>query len=67
MTSMRERAEELGGTLEVARADTGGTRVTAALPIAAPAERAVVDRADAFGAHPPRGRSAVPSTVVRDG
>ena len=67
MTSMRERAEELGGTLEVARADTGGTRVTAALPIAAPAERAVVDRADASGAHPPRGRSAVPSTVVRDG
>jgi signal transduction histidine kinase len=35
LTSMRERAEELGGTCEVGSNDGGGTRVTAALPFAA--------------------------------
>jgi signal transduction histidine kinase len=33
LVSMRERAEELGGTLEIAVA--GGTRVTATLPLPA--------------------------------
>jgi signal transduction histidine kinase len=32
MRSMRERAEELGGSLEIDRAPGGGTRVTAVLP-----------------------------------
>ncbi len=33
LTSMRERAEELGGSLEVGRAAEGGLRVTARLPL----------------------------------
>ena len=33
MSSMRERAEELGGTCEVTPASTGGTRVLARLPL----------------------------------
>jgi signal transduction histidine kinase len=33
LQSMRERAEELGGQLEIAAAEGGGTRVRAALPI----------------------------------
>ena len=33
LTSMRERAEELGGTCTVARLDGGGTSVRAALPV----------------------------------
>lgn len=33
LTSMRERAEELGGSFEVARAAEGGLRVTARLPL----------------------------------
>ncbi len=32
LTSMRERAEELGGSLQI-RTDGGGTRVTATLPL----------------------------------
>jgi two-component system NarL family sensor kinase len=35
LTSMRERAEELGGSLEVTEADEGGLRVTARLPLEA--------------------------------
>ena len=35
LTSMRERAEELGGTCEVGSNDGGGTRVATALPFAA--------------------------------
>jgi signal transduction histidine kinase len=31
--SMRERAEELGGTFETGSGETGGTRVTAVLPL----------------------------------
>jgi signal transduction histidine kinase len=34
--SMRERAEEQGGTFEVGPAPAGGTRITAVLPLAAP-------------------------------
>ena len=34
LTSMRERAEELGGTLSVETNDAGGTTVTANLPLA---------------------------------
>jgi signal transduction histidine kinase len=33
VTSMRERAVELGGTLRVEPADGGGTLVTASLPV----------------------------------
>jgi len=33
LTSMRERAEELGGSLDVGRAEEGGLRVTARLPL----------------------------------
>ncbi|MDX1688268.1 MAG: GAF domain-containing sensor histidine kinase [Candidatus Promineifilaceae bacterium] len=33
MTSMRERAEEIGGSCEIAPADDGGTRVAARLPL----------------------------------
>ena len=33
IVGMRERAETLGGTLEVGRGRTGGTRVHAALPL----------------------------------
>lgn len=33
LTSMRERAEELGGSLDIARAAEGGMRVTARLPL----------------------------------
>jgi signal transduction histidine kinase len=65
MTSMRERAEELGGTLHVARTDTGGARVTALLPIAVPAQQAVVDRAAVLSAPPLPG--PVPSMGGRDG
>ena len=35
LTSMRERAEELGGTCEVGSNDGGGTQVTAVLPFSA--------------------------------
>lgn len=35
LTSMRERAEELGGTCEVGSNQRGGTRITAALPFTA--------------------------------
>ena len=35
LTSMRERAEELGGACEVGLNDSGGTQVTATLPFAA--------------------------------
>ena len=38
MSSMRERAEELGGTCEVEPMPTGGTRVLARLPLPAPTE-----------------------------
>ncbi len=33
IVGMRERAETLGGTLEVGRGRTGGTRVHASLPL----------------------------------
>jgi signal transduction histidine kinase len=33
IVGMRERAETLGGTLEVGRGDTGGTRVRASMPL----------------------------------
>ena len=52
MTSMRERAEELGGTLDISRAGTAGTRVVARLPIASSVERALVDLATAPGRGP---------------
>jgi signal transduction histidine kinase len=35
MTSMRERAEELGGTLTIERLQEGGTCVLARLPLPA--------------------------------
>jgi signal transduction histidine kinase len=38
MSSMRERAEELGGTLLVEPGPEGGTRVLARLPLPAPKE-----------------------------
>jgi signal transduction histidine kinase len=37
LTVMRERAEEVGGTLSVRPAEGGGTAVTAVLPLGAPA------------------------------
>jgi signal transduction histidine kinase len=37
LTSMRERAAEIGGSLTVARGPSGGTLVTARLPLTAPA------------------------------
>jgi signal transduction histidine kinase len=40
LSSMRERAEELGGTLEVEPESEGGTRVHARLPLLAPKEHA---------------------------
>jgi two-component system NarL family sensor kinase len=40
LSSMRERAEELGGTLEVEPESEGGTRVHARLPLFAPKEHA---------------------------
>lgn len=67
MTSMRERAEELGGTVDVARVQPAGTRVTAILPIAAPTELPVVHHAAVLGAPPPRGRRPVQSMGARDG
>ncbi|MBA2715149.1 MAG: sensor histidine kinase [Rubrobacteraceae bacterium] len=39
LSSMRERAEELGGTLAVEPGSEGGTRVLARLPLPAPTER----------------------------
>lgn len=36
MVTMRERAEELGGTLDVEQPSTGGTRVAATLPLTEP-------------------------------
>ncbi|HXV56688.1 MAG TPA: ATP-binding protein, partial [Gaiellaceae bacterium] len=36
IASMRERAEELGGTCEIERVDDRGTRVRASLPLAPP-------------------------------
>jgi signal transduction histidine kinase len=39
LSSMRERAEELGGTLTVEREPEGGTRVLARLPLPAPKGR----------------------------
>jgi two-component system NarL family sensor kinase len=38
LSSMRERAEELGGTCDVKPVLTGGTRVLARLPLPAPKE-----------------------------
>lgn len=38
MSSMRERASELGGTFEVAQVSTGGTRVLVRLPLPASEE-----------------------------
>jgi two-component system NarL family sensor kinase len=38
LSSMRERAEELGGTCDVGPAHTGGTRVLARLPLLATKE-----------------------------
>ena len=38
LSSMRERAEELGGTLAVESGPDGGTRVLARLPLPAPKE-----------------------------
>jgi signal transduction histidine kinase len=38
MSSMRERAEELGGTCDVEPVPTGGTRLLARLPLPAPKE-----------------------------
>ena len=40
-STMRERAEELGGTLTVRPGDEGGTVVTAVLPLTATARNAV--------------------------
>jgi signal transduction histidine kinase len=39
LSSMRERAEELGGTLEVEPRPEGGTRVLARLPLPTPEEK----------------------------
>jgi signal transduction histidine kinase len=44
LTSMRERAAELGGTCIVERGPTGGTRVQAQLPLGNPAPLLVVDQ-----------------------
>jgi signal transduction histidine kinase len=49
LTSMRERAEELGGTCRVEALSTGGTRVRATLPLTG-------------GATPPDGRPSAPRT-----
>jgi signal transduction histidine kinase len=38
LSSMRERAEELGGTLAIEPEPEGGTRVLARLPLPAPKE-----------------------------
>lgn len=67
MTSMRERAEELGGTLDVARTDTAGTRVTATLPIATLVEPTAARRPAAPDTRPTRSSSPLPSTGSRDG
>lgn len=64
MTSMRERAQELGGTVEVARVRPAGTRVTAALPIGTSAGPTSVRHAAAPQPRP--GRPAQP-TGVGDG
>jgi signal transduction histidine kinase len=42
LTTMRERAEELRGTLSVRRGEHGGTVVTAVLPLAVPQTRRLV-------------------------
>jgi len=67
MTSMRERAEELGGTVDVARVQPAGTRLTAILPIAASTELPVVHHAAVLGATPPRRPRPVQSMGARDG
>ncbi len=43
LASMRERAEELGGTCEVEGLPAGGTRVRASLPYAAGGESGEAD------------------------
>ena len=66
MTSMRERAEELGGRFHVDRSGKGGTCVTASLPIATAAV-AAAEPGTVADLLPSRGRRAVPSTGSRDG
>ena len=61
MTSMRERAEELGGILRVSRLDGAGTEVFASLPMATLPGRAVVERAT--GSEPAPPDRPVPSAV----
>jgi signal transduction histidine kinase len=61
MTSMRERAEELGGSLRVSRLDGGGTEVIASLPMATLPGRAAVERA--MGSAPTPTNRSVPSAV----
>lgn len=67
MISMRERAEQLGGTLEIARMGCAGTCVIATLPVTIPAEREMVDQADVPGAHLLQGRDTVPTLGASDG
>jgi signal transduction histidine kinase len=61
MTSMRERAEELGGSLRVSRLDGGGTEVIASLPMATLPGRAAVERA--MGSAPTPPNRSIPSAV----
>ena len=61
MTSMRERAEELGGSLRVSRLDGAGTEVFATLPMATLPGRAAVE--SATGSEPAPPNRPVPSAV----
>jgi hypothetical protein len=56
LTSMRERAEELGGMWTIEQVKSGGTRVLARLPYARPepVDALVVSRPGAFNQRKPR-------------
>ena len=57
MTSMRERAEELGGTVGIARGRPAGTCVTATLPVVGPESVAAAPQ-PIIDAHVPRDHTA---------
>jgi len=63
MTSMRERAEELGGSLRVSRRESGGTEVLAVLPV--PTTPAPVPVPD--GMEPPEPHVVTRRVGARDG